>query len=123
MPEYFTEGSIYLCWKYFFEELGFNVIIKQAEFLDLCWEMGEKKHTFSTRKKSQVLFLHLFENDTREWFSNHNFLSSVVNIPFVPADECQGYTWIAKTPPEKHASGTCEIITDEGPVYLWSLCL
>jgi sacsin len=121
LPEYFTEGGNYLWWKIFFEELGFNVKIKPAKFLDLCWEMAEKKHTFSTIKKSQVLFQHLFEKDTQEWLSDWDFNLSVVEIPFVPAEECRGYTWIAKTPQEKHASGTCEIVTDEGPVYLTKL--
>ena len=118
LPDFFQEE--YWSWKTFFEELDFHSKIKPAKYLELCWEMAGKQHLHNTRKKSRVLFQHLFEIDTQEWFSK-NFISRVVEIPFVLANNCQGYTWIAKTPPEKHASGTCEIHTDEQPVYLTKL--
>ena len=123
LPDTFRDECGYCLWKTFFEQLGFNVRITAEIFLELCQEMARKQHTCNEREKSEVLFHHLFEKDTQQWFSERGFVSSVVEIPFVLAAECERYTWIAKTPPEKHASGTREITTDEhdGPVYLTKL--
>ena len=109
LPEYFRRH--FNDWKSnpLLEELGFHFKITQAEFLGLCEEMTSKQNIHNTREKSSVLFNHLFKGDTQEWYSDSTFLSRVVNIPFVLADRCKSYTWIAKTPPEIHVDGTCEV--------------
>ena len=109
LPDSFKKGCIYEGWKSILGKLGFHLQPTPTEFLDLCHEMAEKQHSKNTREKSYVLFKHLFERDTQEWFSDSTFLSEVVNIPFIVADICKRYTWLAKTPPEKHADGTCEV--------------
>ena len=111
-------------WKHFLEELGFHFKITSEQYLELCHEMANKQHTSDTRNKSLVLFTHLFKDskDTQKWFNDRDFCSKVVEIPFVLADSAEGYTWIAKTPPERHAKGTCEIHTDENEIlYLTKL--
>ena len=122
LPDYFTQYCENRRWTNFLEELGFHFTIKPTEFLNLCEEMASTQHTHKTRETSSVLFKHLFERDTQEWFSDSMFLSKVVNIPFVVADECKEYTWIDRTPPEKYASGTRIVQTSEGQsVYLTQL--
>ena len=122
LPEHFRHESSNRKWKNFLKELGFHFYVTATEFLDLCQEMANNKHVCDTTEKSSVLFKYLFERETQEWFTKTSFLSGVVNIPFVLADKCVGYRWIAKTPPENHASGTCKVETnDDGPVYLTQL--
>ena len=110
-------------WRKFLEELGFHFEITPREYLTLCEEMSSKQHTSDTEPKSRVLFHYLFQdnNETHKMFSDRYFLSRVVEIPFVIADKCKGYTWIAKTPAEKMECGTCVVRSDCGLVYLTKL--
>ena len=104
-------------WRKFFEKLGLHVEITTWEYLELCQEMANKRHTKNTRKKSRVLFNYLFQKAPMEWFSEY-FISTVVNLQFVIADNGEGYTWIA--PLGRH--GTCIIQTDNSEsVYLTKL--
>ena len=116
LPEYFETN--FHRWNKFFKQLDFHFEVTTAEFLRLCQEMANKQHTTNTTSKSRVLFESLFENEdeTKNWFSDHYFLSRVIQIPFVVADECKRYTWIAKTPAETHARGTCEVLTDDDKI-------
>ena len=110
-------------WRNFLKELGFHFEITPTEYLTLCEEMSNKHHTIDTETKSLDLFHYLFQNnnETREMFSDRYFCSRVVEIPFVLADKCEKYTWIAKTPAEKNGYGTCEVQSDSGLVYLTKL--
>ena len=110
-------------WRKFLEELGFHFEIRPREYLNLCEGMSNEHHTSNIETKSRVLFHYLFQdnNETREMFSDRYFRSRVVEIPFVVADKCEGYTWIAKTPAEKNECGTCEVQSDSGLVYLTKL--
>ena len=86
LPSFFRKGEVvpenptkqqlydaqqYSLWMEFFVNLGLHVTITQEEFLQLCHEMANKKHMRNTRKKSFVLFKHLFTEDAQEWLKDY----------------------------------------------------
>ena len=107
----------YVKWRDFFKNLGMHCEVTPNVFLELCQEMANGQHVRNTKAKSRVLFEHLFKYDTEEWFSKSNFVSRVVEISFVLADEGEHYIWIAPV----ESRGTCVIQTDEDPVCLTKL--
>ena len=112
-----SNEEFYAEWRDFLNEFGLHCRVTTDDFLELCCEMANGEHATNTRAKSNVLFEHLFKNKTQEWFSDSYFVSKVVEIPFVFADEGTHYTWIAPV----QRKGTRIIQTNAEPVCLTKL--
>ena len=107
----------YRLWRPFFENLGLHCTITTDEFLTLCREIADGKHTRKAREKSNALRDYLFTDKAAKsgWYDKKHtwFVSEVANTSFVCAEEAKKLVWIAPVPKTRTV-----IQTEEGSISM-----
>ena len=107
----------YRLWRPFFENLGLHCTITIDEFLTLCREIADGKHTRKAREKSNALRDYLFTDKAAKsgWYDKKHtwFVSEVANTSFVCAEEAKKLVWIAPVPKTRTV-----IQTEEGSISM-----